>query len=68
MNAPLRIIGLLLALAVTFLALPLNAQSVYGQVWGHLISASGGAGSRRSCEPNLSRHRCPRSGQERRKR
>ena len=41
MNAPLRIIGLLLALAVTFLALPLNAQSVYGQVWGHLISASG---------------------------
>ena len=41
MNASPRIIGTLLALAVTFLASPLNAQSVYGQVWGHLISASG---------------------------
>ena len=41
MYASLRIIRLLLALALTFLASPLNAQSVYGQVWGHLISASG---------------------------
>ncbi len=41
MNAARRIIGPLLALAVVFLALPLNAQSVYGQVSGRLVSASG---------------------------
>ena len=36
-----RIIGPLLALAVVFLTSPLNAQSVYGQVSGRLVSASG---------------------------
>jgi hypothetical protein len=41
MNAARRIIGPLLALAVVFLASPLNAQSVYGQVSGRFVSASG---------------------------
>jgi hypothetical protein len=41
MNASRRIIGPLLALAVVLLASPLNAQSVYGQVSGRLVSASG---------------------------
>jgi hypothetical protein len=34
MNASNRIIGSLLALVLVFIASPLNAQSVYGQVSG----------------------------------
>src|SRR5260370_11922270 len=41
MNPARRIIGPLLALAVLFLALPLNAQSVYGQVSGRVTSSAG---------------------------
>ncbi len=41
MNAARRIIGPLLALAMVFLTSPLNAQSVYGQVSGRLVSAAG---------------------------
>ena len=43
MNASSRIIGSLLALVLVFIASPLNAQSVYGQVSGRLVSASGAA-------------------------